>query len=276
MLLALFAFRRGAGVAAMLVVLCVPMGFAHAQAADVEGTLWRRPDQVAAKRMESGETAYRSGEFEKSQQAYDGLPGADAQYNLGNTLAKQGRYEEAIAAYDRALRAQPGMEDAIANRRAVEAAMKRKPPSGNSERKDPRSQDKQDQKDQQQASGQDQQQPQQQPSQQPQSAQQPQQQSQSQKSQQQKQAQSQPDKPTDAQAQRAADAAQRQRMQQALQKEQKQKQTGKQTAQKESPQDRERRLANEAWLRRVPDDPGGLLRAKFRLEYERRQLEGGE
>jgi Ca-activated chloride channel family protein len=27
-------------------------------------------------------------------------------------------------------------------------------------------------------------------------------------------------------------------------------------------------------MRRVPDDPGGLLRAKFRLEYERRQLEG--
>ena len=37
---------------------------------------------------------------------------------------------------------------------------------------------------------------------------------------------------------------------------------------------RERRLANEAWLKRVPDDPGGLLRAKFRIEYERRQLSG--
>jgi Ca-activated chloride channel family protein len=42
----------------------------------------------------------------------------------------------------------------------------------------------------------------------------------------------------------------------------------------ETPQQRERRIANEAWLRRVPDDPGGLLRAKFRLEYERRQHEG--
>jgi Ca-activated chloride channel family protein len=38
--------------------------------------------------------------------------------------------------------------------------------------------------------------------------------------------------------------------------------------------ERERRLANEAWLQRVPDDPGGLLRAKFRLEFERRQQEG--
>jgi Ca-activated chloride channel family protein len=42
----------------------------------------------------------------------------------------------------------------------------------------------------------------------------------------------------------------------------------------ETPAARERRLANEAWLRRVPDDPGGLLRAKFRLEYERRQQGG--
>ena len=42
----------------------------------------------------------------------------------------------------------------------------------------------------------------------------------------------------------------------------------------ETPAQRERRLANEAWLRRVPDDPGGLLRARFRLEYERRQQGG--
>ena len=38
--------------------------------------------------------------------------------------------------------------------------------------------------------------------------------------------------------------------------------------------DREKQLANEAWLQRVPDDPGGLLRAKFRLEYQRRQETG--
>ena len=47
-------------------------------------------------------------------------------------------------------------------------------------------------------------------------------------------------------------------------------------AKAETPAERERRLANEAWLRRVPDDPGGLLRAKFRLEYERRQQGGVE
>ena len=62
-------------------------------------------------------------------------------------------------------------------------------------------------------------------------------------------------------------------MQQALQQGQ-----GKEPVQEqpehEDAQAREQRQAREAWLRRVPDDPGGLLRAKFRLEYERRQREG--
>ncbi len=287
MLLAVFAFRRGAGVAAMLVVLCVPMGLAHAQETP-QGTLWRRADQIAAQRMESGEAAYHAGKFDAAENAYDGLPGADAQYNLGNALAKQGRYEEALSAYDRALRARPDMQDAIANRKAVAAAMKRKPPSGDSKRNDPRAQGKQDGKQQQPQSGaaraqQQQKQPrsaqqggQPQPSQSPQrSGQQPQPSPGSGQAQQ--QAQAKPESPKQAQAQRAADAAQRERMQRALGqgKDGKPKQ-GQSQARAETPQERERRLANEAWLRRVPDDPGGLLRAKFRLEYERRQLEGGE
>jgi Ca-activated chloride channel family protein len=36
----------------------------------------------------------------------------------------------------------------------------------------------------------------------------------------------------------------------------------------------ERDQAVEQWLARVPDDPGGLLRRKFRLEYEIRRNGG--
>ena len=81
----------------------------------------------------------------------------------------------------------------------------------------------------------------------------------------------------DSEAQQRADAAQRQQMQQALRKASTPKHAGDARAsavRPETPAEREKRLANEAWLRRVPDDPGGLLRAKFRLEYERRQQEG--
>ena len=42
--------------------------------------------------------------------------------------------------------------------------------------------------------------------------------------------------------------------------------------------DAEARQAMEQWMRRVPDDPGGLLRRKFRYQYQRygRDQEGRE
>ena len=269
MLLALFAFRRGTGVAVLCVALLLPAGFVRAQAQAPDGTLWRRADQVAASRMDEGEAAYRRGDFPEATTHYEGLSGADAHYNLGNALAKQGRYDDAIAAYDDALRAQPGMPDAIANKKAVEAAKKRKPPPGQGQRNDPRSKNE-DNKDKQQPGQQQQGQGAPKPNKQDGQGQQQQAPS--------KPGNEKPEQPRDAQAQRAADAAQRERMERALQ----QGRDAKQAADKkkdsaprnETPQARERRLANEAWMRRVPDDPGGLLRAKFRLEYERRQLEG--
>jgi len=49
---------------------------------------------------------------------------------------------------------------------------------------------------------------------------------------------------------------------------------GKPVVQAETAEQRERRQAVDAWLKRVPDEPGSLLKAKFRLEQERRQREG--
>jgi Ca-activated chloride channel family protein len=37
-----------------------------------------------------------------------------------------------------------------------------------------------------------------------------------------------------------------------------------------------RAQAAEQWLRSVPDDPGGLLREKFRREHLRRAQQGGK
>jgi Ca-activated chloride channel family protein len=33
----------------------------------------------------------------------------------------------------------------------------------------------------------------------------------------------------------------------------------------------EKQLEEQQWLRNIPDDPGNLLRNKFRIEYELRQ-----
>ncbi|NYZ61587.1 hypothetical protein H0E82_02240, partial [Luteimonas sp. SJ-16] len=84
--------------------------------------------------------------------------------------------------------------------------------------------------------------------------------------------------PADPAAQREADAEQRARMQEALDAggaDRPEAQPPGAGAAEPGREADERRQANEAWLRRLPDDPGGLLRAKFRLEHERRRREAG-
>ncbi len=288
MLLVLFAFRRG-GAASRVLVLCLVLPLAMpAQAA--EGGWWQRGDQAQHQRIEQGAAAYRQGDFAGAEQAFAGIDTATGRYNHGNALAKLGRYDEAIAAYDEALAHQPGMEDAIANRAAVEAARQRQQQEGggqqnrqdqqNSQGRDPQNQDGQGQ--QQGDTGQDQKNPssagdedrdQKQDGEPSPSPSDPQ-------SGQSSDARGEQQEAEDAQAQQAADEAQRQRMQEAM--EQSRANAGeagegdetRAAAQAETAEERERRQAHEAWLRRVPDEPGGLLKTKFRLEYERRQREG--
>ncbi|MES2672525.1 MAG: tetratricopeptide repeat protein, partial [Pseudomonadota bacterium] len=343
LLLALFAFRRGV-LAVALLALWLPWQPVAAAEGD---TLWQRDDQRRHAQMASGVESYRSGDYVAAEEAWRDLPGAEAAYNRGNALAKQGRLDEAMAEYDRALQLQPGMRDAVENRQRVDRARKRKPP-----------QDKQQNK------------PQQQPKDKPQSGKQPP--PDKPQNDQQKPGQDQPrdasdgqkqppkpdakpddkpgaapppdkpqgapqpspdpsrkpptpeptrDRPKDGQpdpqasptkppptpadvdpvtgkpiapkpaepdtkaqlqAQREADAALRERMRRAQGKTPESKppgaQTGAQTGRdpdpKETAAERERRIANDAWLRRVPDDPGGLLRAKFKLEEKRRRRGG--
>jgi Ca-activated chloride channel family protein len=309
LLLTLLAFRRGVLVVALL-ALWLPW---RVEAAD----LWRREDQRAHAAMNRGVEAYRRGDYPAAEAAWRALPGAEAAYNRANALAKQGRYDEAIAEYDRALQLQPDMEDARENRRRVEAARRQQPPSSQPQQQ---RQQRQQQGQQQQRQSQQQQSQQQQPQQQQPQQQQPQQQQQRQ--QQDRQNQESPrndrnpqDRPspqnapaqTPQQAQRrpppasparaqptpatpAEDAARRQREQQqadAAQRERMQRARAagerpaaappagaRATQRAETAAERERRMADEAWLLRVPDEPGGLLRAKFQLEDKRRRREG--
>ncbi|ELP95452.1 vWA domain-containing protein [Xanthomonas translucens] len=290
LLLALFAFRRRAG-AAVLLVLLLPLAMpltAHAAAADTGGgDWWRRADQVRQQRLDAGVQAYRKGDFASAQQQFEGIDSDQGWYNLGNALARQGRYDEAIDAYDKALRQHPQMADAIANRAAVDAARKRQSAQNQSgqNKQGQQGKDKAQQNQQGQSQsgaggapkGQD---PSQAKAPSPSDAQgQPgQKNAQSQAGSKKKDAPPPgPPKTGDAQAQQQADAAQRQQMQQAMAQ---QGAAGKEAtaraaaAAAETPQQREQRQAVEAWLRRVPDDPGNLLRAKFKLEHERRQREG--
>ena len=127
------AFRRGWLLLLPLVLL--PLLPATAEATTWHD-LWQRPDQQAAQALRSGNAkqaqqlarnpawrgvaAYRAGDYASATQSLQHAPGSDPAYNLGNALAKQGQYQQAIAAYDHALKLDPANADAKANRQAIE------------------------------------------------------------------------------------------------------------------------------------------------------------
>jgi Ca-activated chloride channel family protein len=124
------AFRRGW----LLVLALIFMPMAPARA-DGLADVFRTRDQQAAKALADGDAkraqslaasnnlrgaaAYRAGDYAASEAALAHGADSDSQYNLGNALAKQQRYDDAIAAYDRALKTDPANADAAANRKAV-------------------------------------------------------------------------------------------------------------------------------------------------------------
>ncbi|MGN6520532.1 MAG: VWA domain-containing protein [Dokdonella sp.] len=335
--LALASFRRGW---LMVLALAALMPSPRARAASLQD-LWQRADQQAAAALAAGDAkraaelaptpewrggaAYRSGDFAAAESAYAQAAGADAAYNRGNALAKLGRYEEAIAAYDEALKREPGMADAEANRKAVEDFMHRRkqedssqgqqqPHDGDDPSQDGRAsqqggaskpeggEQKQDGQDEpgNDANKQDGRQNDRDTRDGEQGEQQGDQ-AQPGESRQDDQGQSPDEKGAQDSAQRGGqqhdasgrngeageqkpDAQQQQALKQAVDRAL--ADPGKDAASgdpagsvQEAPEDdatREKRQALEHWLERVPDDPGGLLRRKFQLEYQRRQQRGGD
>lgn len=277
--LAALAFRRGW-------LACLPLGLClHAPRADALdwSALWQRQDQRAWSALQEqdaaralalardpavrGSAAYRAEDYASAEQAFAAGKDADAHYNRGNALAKAQRYEEALRAYDQALALAPDMPDALANRQAVADWLKRQaqPPQ-----QEPGESGKPGEPGE--------------PGESPPSAQSPSSDAQAgqEPTQGRPQAQDGPPTPdaTSPQDQPTPEAAQQaqaqqqfsEQMEQALQQEQA---AGEATSERvPDPAEMEKQQAVEQWLRRVPDDPGGLLRRKFALEYQRRRREG--
>lgn len=277
--LAALAFRRG-----WLLVLALLLHPAPAPALDWDG-LWLRPDQRAARELAAGRpgqaldlaqdpmlagtAAYRAGDYARAAAAFARAGGADGHYNRGNALARQGELEQALAAYDAALALVPDMEDAIANRKAVEDLLKQQQPPPDSTQ-----------------SGQDQDQP---PSAgdspQPQAGQGGDQGRDQTPGEQQPQAgndgeaEQQPSQ-AGARTEPAAPPGQPPQEQPAPAEADPQGEPrdgpDRQTAAADQVQEQERQQMLEQWLRRIPDDPGGLLRRKFLLQYQRRGHHAGQ
>ena len=302
--LALAGFRRG-WLLLLPLTLLAPIPQANAASfAD----LWQRPDQQAAQALAQGDAkqaavlarspewrgsaAYRAEDFEAAVAEYAGVHGADGAYNRGNALARLGRYEDAIAAYDEALQQQPDMADAQANRQAVQDFLKQSQQDSPSQQGQDPSRDDAGEKS---PSGKQPGQSQDQDSKgeageqgEPQSqdaGKEPQKEGDEKSQDGEQSPDGQEDKPSDDGAADAQggkpDAEQQQALSQAIDKALEQasppgEHEGKAAVPQEDDATREKKQALEHWLRRVPDDPGGLLRRKFQLEYQRRQQRTGD
>lgn len=94
--------------------------------------LWQTPDQqgrhlMAEERyhdaaaafadpMWAGVARFRAGDFKEAAQLFGGMDTAEAAFDQGNALVMLGKYDDAVARYDRALALRQGWASAEANR----------------------------------------------------------------------------------------------------------------------------------------------------------------
>ena len=106
--------------------------------------LWLTPDQqgerlLEQERFEEAAAAfedparraaayYRGGDFERADAVWGSLATPEAFYNRGNALVFLGRYEEAIASFDRALEGRAGWPEARENREIARLRLERLQP----------------------------------------------------------------------------------------------------------------------------------------------------
>lgn len=296
-----YAFRRGV----LLSLILVPILFATPEKAYALGwdELWKNKKQIEHEKLKLEEVnnealnAFKKEDYETAAKAYYEDPSATGRYNLGNSLAKLGYLSEAIEAYDEALRLNPKLEDAKKNRKIVEDALKKQQEQQNN--KDQNQQDqnnsdqqkqdqkKQDQQDQQQKKQDQQNQNQQDQNSDQQKSDQQQNSSSGQNSYNQNQSQenaSQSSQGNQSQMDSQTSSSAASQMNQAAQTSSAQSEEQKSDEQKEAEAKalakmqkdgltEEERKNLEQWLRRVQDDPSGLLRRKFEYEYRKQQSE---
>jgi len=264
--LAALMFRKGLLCFALLLILPLPKNSYALGWQD----LWQTKDQQAqqaykkqdyAKAAEQFENPdwkaaahYKVGEFDKALESLKNSKSESSAYNQGNALAKAGQLEEALKAYEKALAVNPNDGDAKHNKEVVEKELekqknddKQQSKSGSEQNKDGEQSEK---------SGEqkpDQNQADEKPEQKPEQKQSDKQQSE------------------DKQQQDKAEEkkSEQQKPEQAEQGKDRKEQAKQQAPVNAEPSD-EQQQANEQWLKRIPDDPAGLLRRKFKYQYGRR------
>jgi len=273
--LAALAFRKGW---VLVLLVCVVPLQQQAQAASWDD-LWLTRDQQAQRALEQGSPAdaaalfedpewrgvaqYQSGDYVASARAFAEKGDARSLYNLGNAMAQQGEYDSAIDAYEEVLEMDPENEDARYNLDVVKNAKEQQEQQQQQQQGDDQQSTQNPGGDGEQSEGEGEQN-----------------QEGSESSSQSEQSQDSDGSPRDQEMSEEDLEA----LQQELQRAAEQGEQGEEPRQlteaelAELRQQQEQQQAMEQWLRRIPDDPGGLLRRKFRYQYQRygRDQEGRE
>ena len=279
----LLSFRKGS----VVVILIAPLLFTAQPVEALEWQdLWQTPDQQASQAMKAedfeaakdlfedsrwrGSAAFKAGDFDQAIADFSQDDSAIGDYNHGNALAKAGDLEGAIEAYNNALSKEPKMEDARFNLDLVEQLK-------DQQDQDQQNQEQQDQDQQNQQQDQDQQSQEQQDQDQQSEEQQDQDQQSQEQQDQDQQSQEQKDQDQEQQNQDQQNESNEDPAQPEQDKPEDKNEAATEEEQKEevsveelSDEEKQEQEAIERILRRIPDDPGGLLRAKFRHQARQR------
>ena len=262
----LFAsFRKGA---VYVLILAPSLLITAPSEASIWQDLWYTADQQGQNALENGDAeiaqslfkdpqwqasaAYKNADYDNAAELFKQGDSADDYYNLGNSLAHMGELDKAIAAYDQALQLQPDMQDAIDNKKLIEQL------------KQQQQQQQQDQNGESQDQSQDSQ------SQDSQSQDAESQHSESKEGESQEGEQQ--SKQQKAEQENESEATQQDSEQQQDQESAEQQLSEMQKSEQEKLEEQQQQELQQ-WLRRVPDDPGGLLRQKFRHQSQQRANE---
>ena len=219
--------------------------------------LWKTKDQQAAEAFADenhelaaslfeqtgwrGAANYRAKNYESAIASFSTTDTADGHYNRGNALALAGNLPEAIAAYDVAISRDPEHADAIYNKEIVERLLEEQE-SEQGENQEGENQENQSE----------------------------------QNSQSESQEQNQNSENQDQESKEGNEEHQQNEQQNEAPEEQESSESNSEqnTPSESSNEEFEDQQALEQWLRRIEDDPGELLRRKFRYQYRQRQLNG--
>ncbi len=219
-----------------------------------------------------GSAAYKNKDYQAAADAFAEGNTAVDDYNRGNALGQLGEYDEAIEAYNQALKKMPGFDDAQHNKKIIEELKKKQEQQENqqkdnennqdgdqnSEQNDDQNGDQNDSQKNEQGENQENEEKDSQSKDQGESSKDQQSSSDNQQN-----GDDENDKKNDAAESKPADTEKQDDLKTQEQQAAEQAEL--------SPLDKEKQQALQQWIRKIPDDPSGLLRRKFEYEFQKRR-----